>query len=177
MPKPLIFDSTPLIYLTRSSLTELLKEIHQPKFTVANVFEEIVREGKKKKAPEASLLEALFKKEVIKVHDVNNKDYLNYVKEIAAVHEIHPLHETEAEVLCLAKEVDGVAIADDKAARTVARMLGIELHGTGYVLGKVFATGKIDKEKLMEKVKEMRQSGWHVSATDYFKIINYLKNI
>jgi len=61
MPKPLVFDSTPLIYMTKASLAELLKEISQPKFTTASVFEEVVREGKKKRAPEASLLETLFK--------------------------------------------------------------------------------------------------------------------
>jgi predicted nucleic acid-binding protein len=177
MPKPLIFDSTPLIYLTMSSLAEFLKEISQPKFTVASVFEEVVREGKRKGAPESTFLETLFKKEIIKIHNISNKEYLNYVKEMAAVNEMHPLHEAEAEVLCLTKELNGVAVADDKVARSVARILGIELHGTGYILGKIFATRKIDKEKLTEKVKEMRNSGWYVSAEDYLKIIDYLKNL
>jgi len=177
MPKPLVFDSTPLIYLTKSSLAELLKEISQTKFTTTNVFEEVVREGKKKRASEASLLETLFKEEIIKVHSISNKKYLNYVKEMAAESEMQPLHEAEAEVLCLTKELNGIAIADDQVARSVARILGIELHGTGYILGKIFATGKIDKEKLIEKVKEMRDSGWYVSAEDYLKIIDYLKNL
>ena len=177
MPKPLVFDSTPLIYLTRSSLAELLKEISPTKFTTTSVFEEVVREGKKKRAPEASLLETLFKEEIIKVHNISNKGYLNYVKEMAAVNQMHPLHEAEAEVLCLTKELNGIAIADDQVARSVARILGIELHGTGYVLGKIFATGKIDKEKLIEKVKEMRDSGWYVSAEDYLKIIDYLSSL
>ena len=73
MSKPLVFDSTPLIYLTKSSLVEFLKAISQPKFTTASVFEEVVREGKRKKAPEASLLETLFKKEIIKVHKISDK--------------------------------------------------------------------------------------------------------
>ena len=177
MPKPLVFDSTPLIYLTKSSFAELLKEVSEQKFTTASVFAEVVREGKKKKAPEASLLETLFKEEIIKVHNVSNKEYLNYVKEMAAENEMQPLHEAEAEVLCVTKELNGAAIADDQVARSVARILGAELHGTGYILGKIFAIGKIDKEKLIEKVKEMRDSGWYVSAEDYLKIIDYLKNL
>jgi predicted nucleic acid-binding protein len=175
MPKPLVFDSTPLIYLTKSSLAEHLNDICEQKFTTASVFEEVVREGKKKRAPEASLLETLFKEEIIKVHSISDKKYVKYVKEMAAENEIHPLHEAEAEVLCLSKELKGIAIADDQAARFVSRILGIELHGTGYILGKIFATGKIDKEKLIEKVKEMRESGWYVSAEDYLKIIDYLQ--
>jgi predicted nucleic acid-binding protein len=177
MPKPLIFDSTPLIYLSRSSLAEFLKEIIQPKFTTASVFEEVVCEGKRKRAPESSLLETLFEKEIIKVHTISNKGYLEYVKEMAAVNELQPLNDAEAEVLCLTKELNGVAVADDKVARSVARILGMELHGTGYILGKIYATGKINKEKLVEKVKEMRDSGWYVSAEDYLKIIDYLKNL
>jgi predicted nucleic acid-binding protein len=177
MPKPLVFDSTPLIYLTKSSLAELLKEISQPKFTTTSVFEEVVREGKNKRAPEASLLETLFTKEIIKVHNINNKEHLTYVNEMAAVNEMQPLHEAEAEVLCLTRELNGIAIADDQVARSVARIIGVELHGTGYILGKIFHTGKIDKEKLIEKVKEMRDSGWYVSAEDYLKIIGYLKNL
>jgi predicted nucleic acid-binding protein len=177
MPKPLVLDSTPIIYLTKASLAELLKDISEQKFTTASVFEEVVREGKKKKAPEASLLETLFKEETIKIHKISNKGYLNYVKEMAAETEMQPLHEAEAEVLSLTKELNGIAVADDQVARSVARILGIELHGTGYILGKIFATGKIAKEKLIEKVKEMRDSGWYVSAEDYLKIIDYLKNL
>jgi len=177
MPKPLVFDSTPLIYLTKSSLAEFLKEIIQPKFTTASVFEEVVQEGKRKRAPESSLLETLFEKEIIKVYRISNKGYLKYVKEMAAENEMHPLHGAEAEILCLTKELNGVAVADDKVARSVARILGLELHGTGYILGKIYATGKIGKETLIEKVKVMREGGWYVSAEDYLKIIDYLKNL
>ena len=141
------------------------------------MFNEVVEEGKEKGAPEASLLESLFKEEIIKVCNPNDKEYLKFVKEMAAESERQPLHEAEAEVLCLAKELNGIALADDQVARSAARLLGIELHGTGYILGKIFATEKIKKEELMEKVKEMRDEGWHVAAEDYLKIIEYLKSL
>lgn len=177
MQKPLIFNSTPLIYLTKVSLTKLFKEIPEEKFTTTKVFNEVVQEGKKKGAPEASLLESMFKKETIKIHNPNDEEYLKSVKKMAAESERQPLHEAEAAVLCSAKELNGIAIADDQVARSVAKLLGIELHGTGYILGKIFATNKIKKEELIEKVKEMRNEGWHVSAEDYLKIIEYLKSI
>ena len=43
MPKPLVFDSTPLIYLAKASLTGFLKDVSQEKFTTKSVFEEIGR--------------------------------------------------------------------------------------------------------------------------------------
>jgi predicted nucleic acid-binding protein len=177
MPKPLVFDSTPLIYLAKTSLAEFLKELSQQKFTTKSVFEEIVVKGKKKKAIEASLLENLFKEQIIKIHNINQKEYFSYVTVLAAESEMHPLHVAEAEVLCLAKELNGIVIADDQAARSVARLLGIESHGTGYILGKIYATKKIDREKLIEKVKEMRDCGWYVLAEDYLKIIDCLRNL
>jgi len=176
MTKPLVFDSTPLIYLTKASLGGFLKNIAQEKFTTQSVFEEVVSEGKKKGVPEASILESLFNEKIIKLHNITDKKYLNYVKEMAAKSEMQPLHEAECEVLCLTKEINGITIADDQAARFIAKLLGIELHGTGYILGKIFKTGKINQEKLIEKVKEMRASGWYVSAEEYLKIIDYLKN-
>jgi len=177
MLKPLIFNSTPLIYLTKVSLTKLLKEIPEEKFTTTRVFNEIVQEGKKKGAPEASLLESMFREETIKLRNPKDEEYLKSVKKMSAESERQPLHEAEAEVLCLAKELNGIAIADDQVARSVAKLLEIELHGAGYVLGKIFTTGKIKREELAEKVKQMRDEGWHVSAEDYLRIIEYLKSL
>ena len=119
----------------------------------------------------------MFKEEIIRVRNPNDKEYLKFVKGMAAESERQPLHEAEAEVLCLAKELNGIALADDQVARSVARLLGIKLHGTGYILGKIFAVEKIKKEELMENVKEMRDKGWHVSAEDYLKIIEYLNSL
>ena len=175
--KPLVFDSTPLIYLTRVTLSDFLEEISGEKFTTAGVFAEVVEEGARKGVPEASLLERLFKEGVIRVRSPSDEGYLKFVKEMAAEGETQPLHEAEAEVLCLAKELNGVAVADDQVARSVARLLGVELHGTGFILGKILATGKISKEELTEKVKAMRDGGWYVSAEDYLVIIEYLRNL
>jgi len=177
VPKPLIFDATPLIYLTKASLTTTLEILPEEKLATSAVFNEVVQEGKKKKAPEAMLLQNLFRCQAIKVQDPSNKEYLEYVKEIAAGNEMQPLHEAEAEVLSLAKELKGVAVADDQIARLVARLLGIELHGTAYILGKIYLTGKVEMETLIEKIKQMRESGWYLSAEDYLRIVEYLKSI
>jgi predicted nucleic acid-binding protein len=177
MAKPLVFDSTPLIYLTKVSLSSFFSCISAEKFTTKAVFDEVVKEGKRKDAPEASLLERLFNEHTISVRALQDKEFLKFVKEMAAQTQRHPLHEAEAEVLCLAKELNGVAIADDKAVRTVAGLLGIETHGTAYILGKIYAAKKITKEELLKKVREMRELGWRLSAEDYFKITAYLNSL
>ncbi|MFW6110822.1 MAG: hypothetical protein ACOC6H_02170 [Thermoproteota archaeon] len=177
MPRPLIFNSSPLIYLAKVSLATWLKEIPQEKFTTSKVFKEVVQEGKEGGSPEASLIENLFNEGTIQVRNPNDPEYLRSVEKVCAESERHPLHKAEAQVLCLAKELGGMAIADDRVARSVARLLKIELHGTGYILGKIFATGKVKKEELTEKAKEMRHQGWYVSAEDYIEIIQYLNSL
>ena len=177
MAKPLVFDSTPLIYLTRVSLSKYFNSISAEKFATQTVFDEVVQEGKKKEAPEASLLERLFDEHIINVRKAKENEFLKFVKEMAAETQRQPLHEAEAEVLCLAKELNGVAIADDKAVRTVAGLLGIETHGTAYILGKIYTAKKITKEELSRKVREMHELGWRLSAEDYFKITAYLNSL
>ncbi len=177
MSKPLIFDSTPLIHLTKASLSKFFSDIPTEKFTTQKVFNEVVQEGQKKGAPEASLLERLFREKTISVRNSSSKDYLKFIKELASESEKHPLHEAEAEVLCLAKELDGIVIADDKAVRLVGALLEIEVHGTGYILGKLYAAKRLGKAELIEKVNQMRDCGWHVSSEDYFKITEYLKSL
>ncbi len=177
MRKPLIFNSSPLIYLAKVSLLNTLKELPEEKFTVTKVFNEVVEEGKKKGAPEASILENLLQQQIIKIRNPDNEEYIKFVKKISAETERQPLHEAEAEVLCLAKQLNGIAIADEKAARSVAKLLRIELHGTGYILGKMFVMGKIKKEELLNKLNEMRRAGWRLSAEDYLRLLEYIKNL
>jgi predicted nucleic acid-binding protein len=177
MGKPLIFDSTPLIYLSKSSLSKFLRELKEEKYTPRSVFNEVVIDGKKRRASEASLLESIFKEEIISIRSLRDRQYLKFVKEMATESERQPLHETDAEVLCLSRELNGIAVVDDKVARAVARLLEIEVHGTIYVLGRLYSTGRITRETLLSKVREMRVAGWHVSGEDYYKITEYLNGL
>jgi len=175
MPKPLVFNSTPLIYLAKVSLTQLFTEIRLECITTSKVYHETVVQGKKRGLPEALLLEKLFKKKVIGIYEPKDREFVKTLIRIAADLEKQPLHEAEAEVLAVANELKGVAIVDDRAARSVASLFGIESHGTGYVLGKIYLTSKIGKERLIHKIREMREQGWYISAEDYLDIIKYLE--
>ncbi len=71
----------------------------------------------------------------------------------------------------------GVLIADDRVARSTARLVQVESHGTGYLLGRMLHEGLISKEEAVRKVVEMRKAGWRLSEDDYRTILDYLRNI
>ena len=176
MAKPLIFDSTPLVYMMRVSLSNLLRGLDEPKIITTSVYNELL-EGEALGKPEATALRELVYEKTIKLQDPKDKGFVLKIVKLAAEKERRPLHRAEADVVALAKELEGVAISDDHVARSIARLIGIELHGTGYVLGRIYKAGRISKDELLRNVGEMRRSGWRITEEDYQKILDYLRRL
>ena len=176
MARPLIFDSTPLIYIVRVSLANLLRELDEPKIITRSVYEELLK-GEALGKPQAIALRGLIDEKAIKLRDPRDKGFVMKIIKLAAEKERSPLHRAEADVLALTKELEGVAISDDHVARSIAGLIGIELHGTGYILGRIYKAGRISKNGLLENVSEMRRSGWRMTEEDYEKILDYLRRL
>jgi len=176
LARRLIFDSTPLIYMARVSLTDFLRGLDEPKLTTASVYDELLK-GESLGKPEATALRGLFDEDTIRLQDPKDESFVMRVVKLAVEKERKPLHRAEAEVLALAKELDGVAICDDHVARSVARLIGIKLHGTGYILGRMYKAGRISKNEMLGYVSEMRRSGWRIREEDYERILDYLKRL
>jgi predicted nucleic acid-binding protein len=81
---------------------------------------------------------------------------------------------TDAEVLALAKELDGLAVVDDEVARKTAKAYGIAYVGTPYVLVRAVLQKLITKERAREAVNEMVSVGWRCSIESYAKIMQIL---
>lgn len=176
MARPLIFDSTPLIYIVRVSLSKLLRGLDEPKIIPTSVYDELL-EGEALGKPEATALRGLIDEKTIRVQDPKDEGFVLKIVKLAAEKERRPLHKAEAEVVALTKELEGVAISDDHVARSIARLIDIELHGTGYILGRIYKAGRISKNELLRNVSEMRRSGWRITEEDYEKILDYLKRL
>ena len=58
--KPLVFNSTPLTYLSKSGLSGIIENLQEEKFTFPLVKAEVVDKGKQKGVPDAIALEKLF---------------------------------------------------------------------------------------------------------------------
>ncbi len=167
--KSLVFNSTPLIYITKIGLSRIFEELKCEKLTSPNVKREVADEGKRKGIADAIALEKLFKKDVFKVVIPKNTSFLEILLQTRG------LHVTDAEVLAIAKEREGTAIIDDEVARKTAKIYGIVYAGTPYILVKAVSQKLITKERARQAINDMISTGWRCSVETYVKIMESIE--
>lgn len=163
-----IFNSTPLIYLSKVSLSWIFEELESEKIIPKTVYLEVVAKGKEKGEIDAFMIDELIKKGVFEVAEVEPIGWLRSVKE---------LHRGEIEVLSLAKEKNGVAIVDDSIAREMGEILGVEVYGTLYLIFLMLRRGKIDKRTAIYKVNEMIKKGFRLNVEVYSEFLKLLGGV
>lgn len=169
--KPLVFNSTPLIYITKIGLSNIFEALQDEKLTSLQVKKEVVEEGKLKGVPDAMVLEKLFENNVFKVVRLKNKEFLSRLLKTTG------LHVTDAEVLTIARERKGLAVIDDEVARKTAKVYGILYVGTPYVLIKAVFEELITKDRAKQAIDDMVFAGWRCSVETYAKIMDALEKI
>jgi predicted nucleic acid-binding protein len=167
--KPLVFNSTPLIYLSKSGLSGIIEKLPEEKLTSPLVKAEVVDRGKLKGVPDAIVLERLFSNSVLKLCKPTDRQFLSQLSETRG------LHIADAEVLAIAKEFEGLAVIDDEVARKTAKVYRISYVGTPYILARAVFEGLISKEQAKIAVKDMVSSGWRCSIESYAKIMELLE--
>ena len=169
--KPLVFDSTPLIYLTKAGLSRIFKELQGEKLTLPFVKKEVVDAGKDRGIPDAIVLDKLFDTGVFRVCEPADKLFL------ARLLDTHGLHFADAEVLALAHEHEGLAVIDDEVGRKTAKVYEIDYAGSSYVLMRAVCEGLISKAKAKQDVNDMVSLGWRCNVESYMKILEALEKL
>jgi predicted nucleic acid-binding protein len=169
--KPIVFNSTPLIYLSKAGLIKIIENLKAEKLTSPLVKLEVVDKGKLKGVPEAIALEKLFDAHVFKICEPKDKAFLSQLSLTRG------LHVADAQVLALAKECDAIAIINDEVARKTANVYQIDYKGTPYILARAVFEGIISKEQAKLAITEMVSAGWRCSVESYSKIMELLEKI
>jgi predicted nucleic acid-binding protein len=169
--KPLVFNSTPLIYLTKAGLSRVFEGLQDEKLTSPVVKREVVDEGKRKGVPDAVVLDKLFANGVFKVCKPSDRKFL------ARLLETRGLHLADAEILALAREHAGIAVIDDEVARKTAKVYGVDYVGSPYVLMRAVCEGLISKAKAKQAVNDMVSAGWRCNVESYAKIMEVLDRL
>lgn len=169
--KPLVFNSTPLIYLSKAGLSGIIENLKGEKLTSPLVKAEVVDKGKLKGVPDAIALEKLFDNGVFKLCKPKDTAFLSRLSLTRG------LHVADAEVLALAKECEALAVIDDEVARKTAKVYGIDYVGTPYVLVRAVFEGLLSKEEAKLAVNDMVSAGWRCSVESYAKIMELLEKV
>ena len=167
--KPLVFNATPLIYITKVGLAKIFEQLKDEKLTSPHVKREVVDKGKYRGIPDAIILDKMFTNHVFKVTEVKNR------KLLASLLETKGLHITDAEVLTITRERDGTAVIDDEVARKTARIYEISYVGTPYILMRAVSHRLITKERAKKAINEMTLAGWRCSLESYAKIMEAIE--
>lgn len=169
--KPLVFNSTPLIYLSKAGLSEIIESLPEKKLTSILVKTEVVDKGKQKGVPDAIALEKLFDNGVFEI--CKPKDNLL----LSRLSQTRGLHAADAEVIALAKEHRGLAVIDDEVARKTAKICRINYVGTPYILARAVMEGLLSKRQAKDAVKSMVSSGWRCNVETFAKITELIDRI
>lgn len=168
---PLVFNSTPLIYLTKVGLSRVFEELQGKKLTSPAVKREVVDEGKRRGIPDAFVLDKLFENGVFKVCQPTDKKLLTRLLETRG------LYSADAEILTLSREHAGVAVIDDQVARKTAKVYGIDYVGSPYVLMRAVHERLISKGEAMQAINALVSAGWRCSVENYAKILELLEKL
>lgn len=160
-----VLDATPLIYLAKAESLDVLDAFDT--VTTQGVYDEVVVRGKRADAPDARRIET-HDPEVVEVP--RNETY-------ERISEDDGLSDTDAGVLALADAKDGTAVMDEKRGRTVAKVEGIDVRGTAYLLLSSVKSGENGAEEARETLDRMVDSGWYCSTSFYAKILERLEKL
>ncbi len=172
----LVLNATPLIHLTRAGLDRvfaMLRDTGAEVFTAPAVLDEIKKGWW---TSDAGVIADLIDRWVVEVREPEDKEFLDFLVKISAM-KMLPLHEGEAEVLAIAREMEAIAVVDEKAGRMVGRVAGVEVHGTVYLLILLYRKGKVSRKGVVEGFKSMVKTGYRISPKDYELIMEELERI
>lgn len=74
-----------------------------------------------------------------------------------------PLGLGEAEAIALAIEHNCIVLLDDRIAGSKAKSMGLKVTGTIGLLRKAYDKGLVDKNKLVQALRQLREHGFRIS--------------
>jgi predicted nucleic acid-binding protein len=163
--KPLVFDATPLIHLSKVHILEKLPALKKQLLIPASVYEEVVVKGKEIGKDDAVYIERLVHK--------NTFTIINVKKQLPAL-PASILSPADIDVLSYAHTTKGYAVIDEDAARNVADIMEIKTIGSVGILFHLLKAKAINKKDAKIAIDKMIENGWFCSPQLYSYIVGKL---
>lgn len=158
----MIANSTPLIYLGKIGKLHLLKDLFGTIIISEEVKKEVVDQGKALHEPDAPIVERAINEGWIIVQPTK---ILDTVKDVG-------IDKGEMEAISLAVTAKNDILLDQTHARVAAELVGLEPHGTLFVLLKALAAQRIGYDEYISLLENLITAGFRMSDEIYLKAIS-----
>ena len=157
----IVSNSTPIINFGRQGKLDILRKCFDEIVIPKSVYDEIMQ---KKESPEAIILDKSINEKWIIVEDIAINPLLNTMS----------LGKGEKEAISLASQKKCELLIDDDYAKSYAKVLNVESHGSFYVLYLACLKKIIDKEEAKNIFESMIHEGFYVSLDLYSRFLELL---
>jgi predicted nucleic acid-binding protein len=157
----IVSNSTVLIYLAKIGKLNLLKELFGDVLIPAEVFNEVVIQGKEHQHPDGFIVESVVKEGWI------------HIKDIKAFGELEDfgIDPGEAQAISLAKSLGIPVLLDQTHARNAAKALGLKPRGTIFVLLAALRKKLFTSEDYQDSLEDLVKAGFRMSDEVYLEAV------
>ena len=153
----LVLDATPLIALGGAASLETVVRLNFRFVVALEVEHEVVVEGRRVGAPDASAVERFLREGSIERAKVRGGRLLQRIRENPR------LSPADAASLCLALELDARIVTDERDLRSAARALGAKVGGTLFLLASAVKARRMTAAEAVGTAERMVERGWYCS--------------
>lgn len=160
----IVANSSPIIILGKQGILDLLKKCFKNLIIPKSVHDEVMH---KKGSPEAVALNKAINEKWVSVEKIS----------VSPVLLTNRIGRGEKEAISLAAKHKKLLLIDDDSAKTYASILGVEAHGTFYVIYLACLKGSISKAEATQTLESMITDGFYVSTELYSKFLDLLNSL
>lgn len=157
----IVANTSPIINLGKQATLELLRTCFKKIIVPKSVYDEVNRRNASIEA--AALEKAVNQGWIVVEHAI-----------IDTLLHTENLGQGEKEAISLARKHNTAVLLDDDSARTYARVLGVEVHGTLYVLLLACQMRNISADRALGILHGMISNGFYISTDVYVRFQNML---
>lgn len=160
----IVSNSSPIIILGKQGRLNFLKECFKKVIIPESVYYEIMHE---ENSPEAAALKKAISDKWLTVEKITINIFL----------ETKSIGRGEKEAISLVLKHKAPLLIDDDNSKAYASMMGLESHGTLYVVYLSKAKKLISKEEAINIIDIMVENGFYISTQIYSKFLELLNSL
>jgi uncharacterized protein len=152
----IIFDSSPLIGITKIGKLDMLRRLYGKVLIPRAVYREVIIEGKRLRKLGVEVIESAIQAGWVETVSLTRIQLIKAQK----YRTNHQIDKGEAEAISLAEGRKLPIIIDDKFARETAHILNIQYKGTAAVLLEAYLKNLLNRKEFLQSLEALSLTIW-----------------